>query len=124
MDAEILVTAELSEIRRLLERILDAVATPFGLIADFRSVEWDAGAYADLDLKGRFSGVWVRNLSASEIFIGFGPATGSSLRGVVPLAGGDDISIPYVCSFVSIGGPSAGSAIVGPLFGTVEPGGA
>lgn len=121
---DVLVTAELAEIRRLLARILDAVATPFGLIADFREASWAAGGFDDVDLGGRFSGVWVRNKSAAEVFLGFGPGTGSSLRGVIPIAAGEDVSIPYPCTFVSIGGASAGSAIVAPLFGAVEPGGA
>lgn len=118
------VAAELSEIRRLLERILEAVGTPSGLIADFRRVSWAAGSYEDLDLGGRFAGVWIRNLSASEIFVGFGPGEGSALRGVIPIAASDDVSIPKVCSFVSVGGAAAGSAVVAPLFGPVEPGGA
>lgn len=121
---DVLVTAELSEIRRLLSRILDAVATPFGLIADFREVTWSAGGFDDLDLGGRFAGVWIRNKSAAEIFVGFAPGTGSSLRGVIPVAAGEDVSIPYPCTFVSVGGAAAGSAIVAPLFGTTEPGGA
>lgn len=121
---DVLVTAELSEIRRLLAGILDAVATPFGLIADFREATWLAGAADDVDLGGRFAGVWIRNKSAGEIFVGFAPGTGSALRGIVPVAAGDDVSIPYPCSFVSIGGAAAGSAIVAPLLGTTEPGGA
>lgn len=116
--------AELSEIRRLLERILDAVATPFGLIADFRHSSWAAGAYDDVDLGGRFVGLWVRNLSASTIYVGFAPGTGSALRGVVPVEANDDVSIPFACSFVSIGGAADGSAIVAPLLGAAEPGGA
>ncbi len=126
MDTEVRydVAAELSEIRRLLEQILDAVAVPHGLIADFRDASWAAGSFDDIDLGARFAGVWVRNRSAGEIFVGFGPGMGSSLRGHVPVAANADVSIPYPCTFVSIGGAAAGSAIVAPLLGPAEPGSA
>jgi hypothetical protein len=124
MDFETLALAELAEIRRLLTAMLDAVATPVGLISDFRELTWVAGGFADHDLKARFSGVWVVNKSAAEIWVGFGPGTGSALRGSVPIPANGDLKIPYPCSFISIGGAADGSAVVGPLFGAVDPGGA
>jgi hypothetical protein len=118
------VAAELAEMRRLLEAILDAVAAPDGLLADFREASWSAGGFDDLDLGGRFAGIWIVNKSAATIWVGFGPGTGSSLRGVVPVLANAERAIPYPCSFVSVGGASAGSAVVAPLLGPVEPGGA
>lgn len=121
---ELRIEGELAEIRRTLREIRDAVVAPFGLIAEFVPLVVVAGAATDRDLKRRAEGgVWVHNRADDTVWIGFAPGTGSAARGVVQVAAGADVTIPYPTSFVSVGGTAAdGTVIVAPLLGVAEPG--
>lgn len=124
MQDDIDLLGELTMIRRLLEEIRTAAVAPFGLIAQFIPLTVVAGAATDLDL-GRYAegGVWVHNRADDTVYVGFGPGTGTQTRGVVQVASGDDVTIPYACSLVSVGGPAAdGPVIVAPLLGPAGPG--
>ena len=122
MEHELSMVGELAAIRDLLEQIRDAVAAPHGLIEEFVPLSWAAGGYQDLDLKRTAGGVWLLNTSASTIYVGFAPGTGSAARGLLPVQANADLTVPFRCSFVSVGGPAAGSAVVAPLAGPAEPG--
>lgn len=107
---------ELAAIRRLLEDIRAAVVEPSGGLDEPRKLEWAVnGGYEDVDLGGWFPGVFVINETADDLYIGFGPGTGTSARRMIKIGAWAFISVPYRCSFVSVGGDVAGSAVVFPL---------
>lgn len=111
-----MISAQLDRIADLLDRIHGAVAQPFGGIATFHKVEWDvAGAYADLDLKDWYGGVLVINETADDAYVGFAPGAGTSTRYAFRLGAFGWANIPFRCSYVSVGGDLAGSAVVAPL---------
>lgn len=112
--------AELSEIRRLLADIREAIVEPYGLIADTRRAEWGTASFDDVDLGGVFTGVLVVNETSADLYLGFGPGTGTSTRYEFIVPGRAWATIPKRCSLVSVGAAAAGVARVCPLLGSVE----
>lgn len=123
-NRELELGGELREIRRLLDGILCALIAPYGLISELIPLAVAAGVATDKDLKRHAEGgVWIQNRADDTVFVGFAPGTGTSARGLVQVAAGADVTIPYACSFVSVGGPAAdGTVIVAPLLGPAGPG--
>lgn len=114
---ELDVVGVLEGVRRTLVDVRAELARgrDLGAIEHFKQVEWTAGELAEYDAGALFAGVLVVNLSSAEVYVGFAPGTGSADRGTLPLPARSWAALPYRASFVSVGGASAGEALIAPL---------
>lgn len=86
-----------------------------GAIEHLENVEWAAGGLAHYEFRGRFRGVLVVNLSNAEAYLGFAPEEATAGRRKLLLPARTWVMLPLHGSTVSIGGASAGEALVAPL---------
>lgn len=115
---ELDVVGVLEGVRRTLVDVRAELARgrDLGAIEHFKQVEWTAAeGLAEYDAGALFAGVLVVNLSSAEVYVGFAPGTGSADRGTLPLPARSWAALPYRASFVSVGGASAGEALIAPL---------
>ena len=105
---------ELSRMGSLLERIADSVSRgeDWGSIDRTDLAAWPDGGTYELDLNRRVPGIGVYNRSRVTAYVATTPNRGTVADGEFKVPGGSWRTFPIRTSWVSIGGPGAGSCEV------------
>lgn len=86
-----------------------------GGVDHFEQEAWPAGGTAEYSHNGTFEGVAIINASDADAFVGLSPNTAKQGTALFTLRAREWIVLPVRGSYVSLGGPTAGAAVVVPL---------